>query len=294
MNHRRPIGKGFTLVELLVVIGIIALLISVLLPALNSARRQANEVKCASNMRQVALALINYATDYKGKFPPNINTGGWARAGRSVIPPSQQSWMEYERIGRYIPNSAIEPNTNTIVTPLFVCPNTPEGTTRSYGMNIWASSGVDQTTWNATPEPISSPYSTYVANSSFRGQMFTAKNRGQSTFILVAEYQLSTDSASIGKVCNPAIGYQGTTSGQRFLGNVAFGTINGASQTEVDFSRHAKGTDRKYGPLVARGRANFAFADGHVGIFSVEDLADRNTGKSKLVALWSPYDPNMN
>jgi prepilin-type N-terminal cleavage/methylation domain-containing protein/prepilin-type processing-associated H-X9-DG protein len=65
-----PLPKAFTLVELLVVIGIISILIAMLLPALNKARRQAKAIACASQERQIAMALLMYAGQNDGWFPP--------------------------------------------------------------------------------------------------------------------------------------------------------------------------------------------------------------------------------
>ncbi|MGF1633288.1 MAG: prepilin-type N-terminal cleavage/methylation domain-containing protein [Phycisphaerae bacterium] len=73
---------GFTLVELLVVIGIIALLISILLPSLASARRSANSVKCLSNLKQIANGVGFYANDFANTVVPHeapyTNAPHWA------------------------------------------------------------------------------------------------------------------------------------------------------------------------------------------------------------------------
>src|SRR5271154_7147613 len=66
---KRHSKSGFTLVELLVVIGIIALLISILLPALSKAREAANVIKCSSNLRQLMMASELFAGDHHGYLP---------------------------------------------------------------------------------------------------------------------------------------------------------------------------------------------------------------------------------
>jgi prepilin-type N-terminal cleavage/methylation domain-containing protein/prepilin-type processing-associated H-X9-DG protein len=72
MNKYRP--RGFTLVELLVVVAVVGLLVGLLLPAVQASREQARIANCASNLRQLGLAMIRYADLHAGHWPQTTHT----------------------------------------------------------------------------------------------------------------------------------------------------------------------------------------------------------------------------
>jgi prepilin-type N-terminal cleavage/methylation domain-containing protein/prepilin-type processing-associated H-X9-DG protein len=93
INARRT--GGFTLVELLVVIGIIALLVSILLPALNRVRAQATSIKCLANLRSIGQAIVVYANNNKGSLPYGFwdGTGGIVDGVQDFSgPPTRSDW----------------------------------------------------------------------------------------------------------------------------------------------------------------------------------------------------------
>lgn len=107
-HHGAGKSGGFTLVELLVVIGIIALLISILLPALNKARASATNVSCLSNLRQCYMGFVMYGNDFKGAMAPN--------GGRYLNPTGPYSWRTWDYylapyMGiSYLPRTSADPD----------------------------------------------------------------------------------------------------------------------------------------------------------------------------------------
>jgi prepilin-type N-terminal cleavage/methylation domain-containing protein/prepilin-type processing-associated H-X9-DG protein len=121
--------RAFTLVELLVVIGIIALLISILLPALSRAREAAARVVCSSNMRQIGTGIAMYLAENRGTYPPLWYVGDYATSGGGLIYngsndpttglPINASYVTL--IARYMGSTSKDIYAGTNM-PVFICP----------------------------------------------------------------------------------------------------------------------------------------------------------------------------
>lgn len=266
--HRNERSRGFTLVELLVVIGIIAVLISILLPALSRARASAQSVACKSNLRQLVLATHMFANEHGGYIPKAENNGsprmqGWnVRLGtRWEFPENMWSWQF--AIYKYLNKSK----------GAFQCPTDTEARNRytwndamtnlggekgdsdnfagSYRMN-WSNEILESA--NATPPSLSTNYNGTIMTSPKLSQIKPPERSiiycdGTSTYA-------------------DGVSFQGTGDYNHLnMKNQPDGTVN-LRQTNpfnVAYRRHSRTTGSYADPQnISRGMANYAFMDGHV------------------------------
>ena len=150
---RRPLRErphGFTLIELLVVISIIALLIALLLPALARAKELALRIQGASNLRQIGIALQEYANTYRGQYPlanlGNYPFGDAIYFGNETYPIAGLAMLYYDSFG-VVNNAMINPRPG-ILSPtasglsLLFCPDTNSGEQEQLPASYYNSQGI--------------------------------------------------------------------------------------------------------------------------------------------------------
>ncbi len=129
LSHRKGNRRGFTLIELLVVIAIIAILIGLLLPAVQKVRAAANKTTCANNLKQLGLAMHNYADSGDGRLPPAVQA---------------MAVTDYSRLGIPAWNSvAMGPNWAVLILPFIE----QEALANLGQANLWRSSGGTNNAW---------------------------------------------------------------------------------------------------------------------------------------------------
>lgn len=274
--------RAFTLVELLVVLGVIAVLIAFLLPALQSARRSSQSVQCMSNLRTLSQALIIYATENRGYFPPNTADEGLY-------------WHLKSMIGKTIASrSDFDPP--SVAGGVMVCPADFEDSIRSYSVNLFSSSKVSHF---AQPGLDKEPP---------QGRLYKLGVKSSTQLILLGEtWPEQTSQNPSGVSATPDT----TAGGDRmYVAEAVFGYFKrpgerfgagagmdwsigrfGTRATQITWYRHRpKNRASLTEPF---GRANFAFVDGHVEPLTHDECADFATGKSKMRALWSLGDAEL-
>jgi prepilin-type N-terminal cleavage/methylation domain-containing protein len=262
--------SAFTLVELLVVIGIIAVLIALLLPTLASARDQARTMLCESNLRQLGLGFNMYANDNKGNYPQNTTSG---------VP---VAWTDAYAIPHYVPmpltpSGAIDTSRSTV----YVCPM-DSNRIRSYSMNIWASLKVDKSVQQAVPIPIEG--------------LWPPTRKASAALILLSESWTSQGSATVGFSAPTTIGMHGDQSTTAKMFGANGGVVPnfnagpwGLVNCDLMYERHriARAQGSSTQPI---GRVTICFGDCHVALCSNQDLVNSATGQSTGLAAWSPMD----
>jgi prepilin-type processing-associated H-X9-DG protein/prepilin-type N-terminal cleavage/methylation domain-containing protein len=266
---------GFTLVELLVVIGIIAVLISLLLPALSKVRQQARQVECSSNLRSLAQAWQMYANQNNyfvapGRLPRDATAGGVYDIGDG----DQYRPRWYELLGAVIKQypcknpTRIENDSWTIENRVFLCATVPEWTnSRNYpfGYNY-------QFLGNARPQPSS------VAGASGNAKLLRyVRFPVKVSSIRASSTVMAADciGTAAGKPKSARGGYYADGTKDEFaVGNKAHLIDPPRLTARSDYAdhQHRNPADRSGPDFRHGGKANVAFCDGSVQLMGPGDM----------------------
>jgi prepilin-type processing-associated H-X9-DG protein/prepilin-type N-terminal cleavage/methylation domain-containing protein len=272
-------GRSFTLIELLVVVAIIALLISILLPALGAARAQGKAVVCLSNLKQLGMALYYYGQDFNEQPPPNrpYPYPGGPYCGTAPDYRDSDWWYYTHMIPKYVPGN-VTSGTSGAFSGVVRCP--AEGDVgRAYAMNVFACN--------------------YDPNQHVGDSTAVTAGRVFNPFKVKDAVQYLTFGEAHAVYKDDETGLWGPS---YIFGNGGYPIY--AKFVNVDVSSApgcpARGPFKGYINFLRHNdRSNFLFADGHVDAYKRRQVVMPDPAKpgkwiSTLVVRWSPADPNFN